>query len=106
MNGYQLTFFTVQDYRRHGKPIGEWLVQTARHIGLRGATLIAASEGFGAHRRIHSAHFFELVDQPLEVQMIATEEECDRLFAFLRTEGVKLFYVESAVDFGSMGPSC
>jgi PII-like signaling protein len=103
MNGYQITFFTQQDKRHRGKPLAEWLVQASREIGLRGATVIPASEGFGHHGRIHSAHFFELADQPVEVVMAVTAEEAERLFARLATEAVHVFYVKTAVEFGSLG---
>ncbi len=103
MNGYQITFFTQGDRRQHGKPLADWLVQLSRDLGLRGATIIPASEGFGHHRRIHSAHFFELADQPLEVLMAVSTEEADRLFDRLKAEGVQLFYVKTAVEFGTLG---
>src|SRR6185369_55678 len=103
MNGYQVTFFTQQNHRHKGKPVGDWLVHVAQELGLRGATMVAAGEGFGHHRRIHSAHFFELADQPLEVVMALTAEETERLFARLKAEGVHLFYVKAAVEFGSLG---
>jgi PII-like signaling protein len=105
MKGFQITFFTQQDHRHHHKPMAEWLMLSARELGVRGVTIVAASEGYGKHRRIHSAHFFELADQPQEIIMAASEEECDRLFAFLRKEGVHLFYVKSAVEFGVLGES-
>jgi len=103
MNGYQITFFTQQDHRHKGKPLGDWLVHLAQELGLRGATLMAAGEGFGQHRRIHSAHFFELADQPLEVIMALSEEESNRLFERLKAEGVHLFYVKMPVEFGTLG---
>lgn len=102
MNGYQITFFTQQDKRHQGKPLADWLLHLAQEMGLRGATLIAGSEGFGHHGRIHSAHFFELADQPLEVLMAVTAEESDRLFERLRAEGVHLFYVKTPVEFGTL----
>lgn len=103
MIGYQITFFTQQDRRHHGKQIGDWLVHLAKEMGLRGATLLPATEGFGHHRRIHSAHFFELADQPLEVVIVASADESDRLFARLKEEGVHVFYVKSEVEFGTLG---
>ncbi len=103
MNGYQITFFTQQDRRHAGKPLADWLVHLAAEMGLRGATLIAGSEGVGHDRRFHSAHFFELADQPLTVLMAVTTEEADRLFQRLRAEGVRLFYVKTPVEFGSIG---
>ena len=103
MNGYQVSFLTLQGHRHDGRPMAEWLLQLALEMKLRGATLIPASEGFGRHRRIHSAHFFELADQPVEVVMAVTEEESARLFERLRAEGVHLFYVKTPVEFGEIG---
>lgn len=103
MNGYQITFFTQQDRRHHGKPMADWLVHLAQELGMHGATMVAATEGFGRHGRIHSARFFDLSDQPLEVTMVATEEETARLFERLRAEGVSLFYAKTAVEFGKTG---
>ncbi|CAB3729868.1 DUF190 domain-containing protein [Paraburkholderia rhynchosiae] len=103
MNGYQITFFTQHDRRHHGKPLADWLMHLAGELGLGGATVIPASEGIGHHHRIHSAHFFELADQPLSVVMAVTDEEAGRLFERLRAEGVQLFYVKTAVEFGVIG---
>ena len=103
MNGYQLSFLTVQGHTHKGKPLADWLVHAAMELGLRGATLIAGTEGFGQHRKIHSAHFFELADQPIEVVMAATQEEADRLFELLRAENVSVFYVKAPVEFGVLG---
>ncbi|MDE1942305.1 MAG: DUF190 domain-containing protein [Betaproteobacteria bacterium] len=103
MKGYQITFFTEQDRQHKHVPLAEWLMLTARELGLRGATRQAASEGFGRHGRLHSAHFFELGDQPQEVMLAVTEEEAERLFARLKEEGVHLFYVKTPVEFGVLG---
>lgn len=103
MKGYQITFFTQQDRRHAHLPLAEWLMQAARTLGIRGATVIAASEGFGHDRRVHSARFFELADQPQEIVMAVSEDEAERLFALLQAEGVHVFYVKSAVEFGILG---
>lgn len=103
MNGYQITFFTRQDRRHHGKPLADWLVHLADELGLRGATLIPASEGIGHDHRLHAARFFELTDQPLCVLMAVTAGECARLFERLEAEGVEVFYVKTAVEFGATG---
>ena len=103
MQGFQLTFFTQQDHQHRGKPLAHWLVEESRAMGISGATLVAASEGFGRHRRIHSARFIELADTPVEVVMAVTTEEADRLFARLRAEKVKLFYIKTPVEFGTIG---
>ena len=101
MQGFQLTFFTQQDRQHHGKPLAHWLVEEARAMGIEGATLVAASEGFGHHRRIHSGHFFDLSDQPVEVVMVVTADESDRLFAKLDEEKISVFYSKIPVEFGT-----
>jgi len=103
MQGYQLTFFTQQD-RKHGRlPLAEWLLQEARKVGIAGATLISASEGFGHTRKLHSAHFFELADQPLEVVMAVSEADAERLFERLQEEKINIFYVKAPIEFGMTG---
>ncbi len=103
MQGYQVTFFTQQDRRHGGKPLGEWILQEARALGIGGGTLIAAAEGFGHNGKFHSAHFFELADQPVEVVLAVSEAEAERLFARLREANVKVFYVKTPVEFGVLG---
>jgi PII-like signaling protein len=103
MQGYQIIFFTQQDRTHAGKPLCEWLICLARELGLPGATLFAAAEGYGHSGKLHSAHFFELADQPQAILMLATEEQADLLFASIRAEQLQLFYVKSAAEFGSFG---
>lgn len=101
ITGYQLTFFTLEGHRHHGKSLGQWLVEEARAMGIGGATLVAASEGFGHHHgRLHATHLFNLSEQPLEVIMAVTEDEASRLFEKLKVEKIKVFYSKIPVEFG------
>ncbi|MBF0461228.1 MAG: DUF190 domain-containing protein [Magnetococcales bacterium] len=102
MKGYMITFFTQQDQRHHGTLLGQWIFNLAREMGLPGATLIAGSMGYGHHRRVHSAHFFELADQPQEVQMAVSEDDTARLFQRLKEEGVQVFYVKTPIEYGTL----
>lgn len=103
MQGYQLTFFTQQD-RKHGhQPMGEWLLEEARKIGIAGARLIGAEEGFGPSHKLHSYHFFELADQPIEVVLAVSEEDATRLFERLHEEKIDIFYVKAPIEFGMTG---
>jgi PII-like signaling protein len=103
MKGYQLEFFVQQDKRHGHQPLWEWLLQTARALGIRGATVFMGAMGYGHHRRVHSAHFFELADQPVEVTMVVSDDEAELLFALLQAEKVHLFYVQLPVEFGTLG---
>lgn len=105
MKGYQLTFFTAQD-RRHGRvPIGEWLLAFAREHGAAGGTLVGGAEGFDHAGRFHSAHFFELADQPLSVTVSIDEAACQRLMEALAREDIDLAYVKVPVEYGRVGRS-
>jgi len=103
MNGFQIKFYTQQDRKHDGKPVCEWLIELAQEMKLLRATLKTATQGVGPSGRIQSGHFFELADQPLEVEVIVTPEEAEQLFKRLRAEGLKLFYVKTAVEFGTAG---
>jgi len=103
MNGFQITFFTQQNRRVRGKPLGEWLIGLTRELGLHGATLQSAAEGVGRSGKLHAAHFFELADQPVEVVTIVTSTEAERLFERLKAEKLDIFYVKVPVEFGVLG---
>ena len=103
MQGYLLTFYTLLDDRHRHKPLHEWLASTALELGIRGGTSVAAMEGHDRKGRFHSAHFFELADQPIEVQFAAKEDQCTALFERIRAEGLDIFYAKCPVEFGSIG---
>lgn len=100
MQGFQLTLFIRQDQKHAGKPLADWLLAEAKRLGIGGATVVAASEGFGHGGRLHSAHFFELADQPLEVTMALSAADAERMFDRLKGEQLDLFYVLTPIEFG------
>ena len=103
MKGYQLEFFMEQNSRKGHQPLYEWILDLARKEGLAGATVFMGAMGFGHHSRLHSAHFFELADQPVLVTMVVKEDEATRLFELIGKEKVQIFYVKMPVEFGTLG---
>ncbi len=104
MNGFQLTFYTQQSRTHHHQSIGEWLLAQIQALSIRGATLTTALEGIGHDHRLHSAHFFDLADQPVIVTVVVSETECNQLLLHLRDEhDLHLFYVKTPVEFGAIG---
>jgi len=102
MQGYQITFYTQQD-RLHGQqPLAQWLLSTAEQLGIRGATLSGALQGLGHDGATHAVNLFDAGDQPVQVTLIVTPEESERLFAHLASEYIHLFYAKSAVEFGTL----
>jgi PII-like signaling protein len=101
--GKQITSFTQQNRRFDYKPSAEWFLHTAQSLGLHGAMIMPASEGFGRHQRIHFAHFFELADQPQQVVMAVTADEAARLFVHLEALKVQIFHIKTPAEFGISG---
>jgi len=103
MQGFQVTLYTVENRRYHGKQLSHWLLQVMRELNFRGATHLVAAEGIGHDHKFHSWHFVELADRPEEITMIATEEEVQKLFDRLAKEDVRVFYARFPVEFGFLG---
>lgn len=99
--GYLITFYTQQG-RTHGKlSIAEWLVKEAMEAGVGGATVSQAAQGYGRDGKLHSAHFFELTEQPMEVHMAASFDSAERLLTRIREEKLRIFYTRTPVEFGT-----
>ncbi|WP_332888349.1 DUF190 domain-containing protein [Candidimonas nitroreducens] len=104
MQGYQLTFFTQQNRVHNHRPMHQWLLELAQSMQIRGVTVFIAQEGVGHHHRLHSAHFFDLAEQPVEITMVVSEQECDAIMQRLQAEPeMGLFYAKTPVQFGTIG---
>ncbi|MCI4399686.1 MAG: DUF190 domain-containing protein [Campylobacteraceae bacterium] len=100
MEGYRVIFSTLRGRNHHGRPICDWLIDEAKKLGITGVTVINASEGYGRDKAVHSAGFFELADQPVEVVMLCDAEKCDKLFEKIREEKLSIFYAKQQAEFG------
>ena len=103
MQGYQISFLAEQDRRIEHKQAMEWLLQLAKDLGISGCTVFSGVEGFGADGRRHSARFFELADQPMEIVMAVTAEQTDRLFERIEATDTRLFYIKIPIEYGQLG---
>lgn len=103
MQGYQLTFFTEQNRSHEHMAIGDWLLKFAERHGASGGTIVGGAEGFDQAGKFHSAHFFELADQPLAITVSVDETALRTLMEALANEDVDLAYVKVPVEFGRVG---
>jgi len=103
MKGFQLIFSTLQS-RKHpnGEHISQWLVNMSEKIGIKGVTILNASQGIGRDGKLHSSTFFELADEPLEIIMNVSEAEAEKLFTLLSEEKLGLFYTKIATEYGTI----
>ncbi len=100
--GYQITFFTLQSRRHDGMPIADWLEEIAQQAGISGVTVTNAAKGLGHDGTWHSASFFELADQPIEIIIITDEQSCITFFTLLEVHAPKIFYTKTAIEYGTI----
>lgn len=100
MEGYLVTFYTQRNRAHDGTPLADWIVDAAKSLGIRGATLSTAREGFGHDGRFHSSGYFDLEDQPVQVAMAVSPDELDGLIRRFRDSGVRVFYTKAKIEFG------
>ena len=103
MKGFQISLFAEQGQCIEGKMTTEWLMHLAKSLGITGTTTLAGIESFGTDGRRHSAKFFELSDQPVEILMAVTEQQSAALFEKIRTTDTRLFYIKMPVEYGELG---
>jgi len=101
MKGYQLVFSTLQNRQHHsGENLIEWFEKSAQSLDIQGITVVNASKGIGRDGKWHSASFFELAEQPIELIMNVTEAQCEALFTFLKEQNQQIFYTKCAIEYG------
>ncbi len=100
MQGFLLTFFTQSNRCCEEKPVSEWLIDQAREIGARGATVFSGMEGFGHDGHLHSEGYFNLDDNPRQIVMALTPEESEQLFSRIKKAKLQIFYTKAHIEFG------
>ncbi|WP_136799597.1 DUF190 domain-containing protein [Desulfosediminicola ganghwensis] len=101
MEGYIVTFFTQQSRGLDGVSVAHWIIDKAKELGIRGATLSSGHEGFGRDGRYHSENFFDLEDRPIQVDLVLTPEESELLFTAIRKKQLSIFYRKTPAEFGN-----
>ncbi len=103
MQGFQVSFISEQSRNIGHQRVTEWLIQLAADLGISGCTVFAGAESVGSDGRRHSARFFELADQPIEVVMAVTAAQAERLFERIGITDTRLFYIKTPIEFGELG---
>ncbi|MGN6512777.1 MAG: DUF190 domain-containing protein [Lysobacteraceae bacterium] len=99
-----LKFFVLEQQRHDGQPVYQWLLRRAAQLGLPGGSAFRAVAGFGRHRVLHEAHFYELAGElPMEVVFVCARAEADRLVAEVGAAGLSLFHYRMPAERGVTG---
>ena len=72
---YRLRIYVGESAHYHHQPLYHAILLEARKMGLAGATVVRAMEGYGPSNRIHTANLIDLsADLPIVIEIIDSEE--------------------------------
>jgi PII-like signaling protein len=104
MKGSQLTVFAGnQSHRKNHMTVVDWILSEAKNAGVHGATVIEATEAIDARGKYHAARFFELVDHPVAITVVADDAHVDALLDSLKRGGIPLFYARCPIEYEVLG---
>lgn len=99
-----LCLYTGEDHKHDGKLVYEWLLGTARELGIHGGSAFRAVAGYGHHGRMHEDFFFELGGKlPVEIKIATDAHLADALLSRINESGLKLFYIRMEAETGMTG---
>jgi hypothetical protein len=80
----RVRIFVGEADRYHHQPLYHAILMKAREIGMAGATVYRAFEGFGASTRIRSTNLLDLsADLPVVVEIVDGQDYVERLLPVL-----------------------
>lgn len=101
--GSYLRFYMHENRKHHHILLHEWLLETAKKLGIEGGSAFRAFAGYGRHGVLHEQHFFELAgDLTVEVEFLLLDAQAEALLAKLRAEGVRVVYARTPAQFGML----
>lgn len=82
--GTMLRIYFGEDDKWQGKPLHQAIFAKCQELGLAGATVYRAIEGYGGSTRIHRAsHWKFSKDAPISLSIIDREEQIQKLLPHL-----------------------
>ncbi|GAC1350985.1 MAG: DUF190 domain-containing protein [Ktedonobacteraceae bacterium] len=84
ISGKRLRLFVGEAEEWQGKPLYQVLVERAWHQGIRGATVLRGSEGFGPEHHLSTDRLPDIAENlPLIVEIVDSDARIERLLPVL-----------------------
>ncbi len=81
----EITIFLDEDDRHDDKPLHEYIMRHLLHHNIKGASLFAATGGFGAKRHLHYPKHFGAADEgPIMIVFIDEEDKVNSILPHLK----------------------
>lgn len=103
MKGFEVIFMAPRSRKHDGKPVIDAVADLARAQGVTRMTRRVDAEGVGSNGHTHSAHFFELADEPEELMFVLDGGEADALIRAVEDKALPVFCVRRAIDYWRFG---
>lgn len=103
MKGFELIFIAPRSRRHEGKPVLDIVLDIAKSQGIKCHTRRVDMEGSGLNGHVHSAHFFELSDEPEELMFVVDGGQADALLRQVEDRGVHVFCLRRPIDYWQFG---
>jgi len=103
MQGFELIFMAPRSHRHKRQMTLDAIVDLAKTHGIYRYTRRMDSESIGNGGHRHSAHFFELTDEPEELMFIVDGDQADELLAAVQEQNIKIFCVRRGIEFYHFG---
>jgi PII-like signaling protein len=100
MKGFLITFYTVNNRTVGDTPMVDWLLALVDALDLKGATVNGSLLGRDATPVVHRLTIFDDQDQPVQIRMVLTPEEAERVLNYISDQSVNIFYTKAEVEFG------
>lgn len=99
MKGFEVIFMAPRSSHYHGKPVLDAVVEIAKSHDIKRHTRRVDAEGTGASGHTHSAHFFELADEPEELMFVLDGEKADELMRAVKAEQLHVFCIRRTIEY-------
>ena len=100
--GLEILFIMPQSRRHNGRLVSDLVIDEARSLGIHRVTKRLDAEGMGEGGHLHSWHFFELADQPVELMFVVEQGLGQQLIDRVRDAGLRAFCISRPVEFGEL----
>ena len=104
-HGWELIFMAPRSRRHAGEPVLNAVVRLAAQQGLTHYTRRTDAEGSGISGRVHSAHFFDLADEPEELTLVATRTRAAALLHAVEQADLEVFVLRREIEYAQLGYS-
>lgn len=105
MKGFELIFIAARSRRHNGRPVLDEVARLAGTLDIRRMTRRYDVSGVGADGHSHSAHFFELTDEPEELMFVLDGDKADRLLRAVEEAEPHVFCLRRPIDYWQFGAS-